>query len=65
MIATCQRIAYNSQKRDTFLLKDNVLIEIDFKQKIIVNSGICSGPIQYNADYYSAIDNLRTLLGKL
>ena len=48
MVATCQRIAYNSQKTDKVLLKDNILIELDYKQKIIVNSGICAGKIQLN-----------------
>ena len=57
-IALKQREIYKNQKTNKLLLKDNILIEMDFKQKIIIGQG----PRQVNAQYYD--NRKRTFLGK-
>lgn len=57
-IANHQRNAYNTMRKDVNLLKDNILIEIDFKQKILIGTS----PRQVNSEYYN--QELRGLLGK-
>ena len=58
-IAKAQREAYNRDRTDIELLRNKILIEVDFKQKIVI--GI--GPRQINADYYESRNRLRTCLG--
>ena len=58
-ISICQRIAYNNQRKDIDFLKNKILIEIDFKQKIII--GI--SPRQVSGEYYN--QSARSCLGKL
>ena len=58
-IANHQRNAYNTMRKDVNLLKDNILIEIDFKQKILIGTS----PRQVNSEYYN--QELRGLLGKI
>ena len=63
-VAEVQRLSYNHQKKDKTRFENNILIELDFKQKITVGgAGDCAGPIQLNADYYNQFSNIRTLLG--
>jgi hypothetical protein len=45
-----QRRAYNSQRNDLNLLKTSILIDIDFKQRIILGEG----PRQLNSEFYQA-----------
>jgi hypothetical protein len=57
-IAQLQRNSYNSQrKNENNFLKDKILIELDFKQKIVIGSG----PRQKSEDYYK--QEVKTLLG--
>lgn len=58
-IAENQREAYNMQRKNKELLKTNILIEVDFKQKI----AIVLSPMQINKEYYR--QEVRTCLGKL
>ncbi len=57
MIASSQRSAYNLQRKDKESLKNQILIEVDFKQKIAI--GI--SPRQINKEYY--LQELRSCLG--
>lgn len=57
-IALQQRNEYNSMRKDVNLLKKNILIELDFKQKIVIGTS----PRQVNSEYYN--QELRGLLGK-
>jgi hypothetical protein len=53
-----QRDTYNFQRKDKDFLKNKILIDLDFKQKIVIGLS----PIQVNSEYYN-LDN-RTCLGK-
>jgi len=57
--ATYQRDAYNFQRKNKDFLRNKVLIDLDFKQKIIIGLS----PVQVNSEFYN-LEN-RTLLGKL
>jgi len=54
-----QRDIYNFQRKDKYFLKNKILIDLDFKQKIVIGLS----PIQVNSEYYN-LDN-RTCLGEL
>jgi hypothetical protein len=56
-IAHSQRNAYNRQRKDKESLKKQILIEVDFKQKISIGLS----PRQINKEYY--LQELRTCLG--
>lgn len=56
-IAKRQRESYNNMKNDTLLLKNSILIELDFKQKIVIGLG----PRQCSTDYYNQVQ--RSFLG--
>ena len=56
-IAEIQRQTYNSHKKDIEFLKEKILIELDYKQKIVVGMN----PRQVNKEYYNQIS--RSLLG--
>ncbi|RNA26241.1 hypothetical protein BpHYR1_013587 [Brachionus plicatilis] len=56
-IAKAQRIAYNKHHTSFDELKDKIMIEVDFKQKIVIGMS----PRQVNSEYYSQIS--RTCLG--
>ena len=58
-IAQVQREAYNKMRKDKLLLKDALLIDIDFKQKIVIGSS----PRQISSEYFKNIQ--KSLLGKL
>ena len=58
-VAKVQRSAYNTQRKDINLLRDKILIEIDFKEKIVIGLS----PRQINKDYYN--QQLRSCLGIL
>ena len=58
-IADRQRTSYNSMRNDTDFLQKNLLIEIDYKQKIILGKS----PRQRNRDYYDGNMAQRSLLG--
>ena len=58
-IAKIQRDSYKKMKNDMDLLKDSIMIELDFKQKIVIGSS----PRQVSSEYYSHIQ--KSLLGKL
>lgn len=53
-----QRKCYNYQRKSLDILKDKILIELDFKQKIVVGLS----PRQINREYYEL--EQRTCLGK-
>jgi len=57
MIASTQRNSYNLQRKNKESLKKQIMIEVDFKQKIAI--GI--SPRQVNKEYYT--QELRTCLG--
>jgi hypothetical protein len=57
-IAQCQRIAYNDNHTNCNTLKNKVLIEIDFKQKIKIGLS----PRQFSKEFYQQI--LLSCLGK-
>jgi hypothetical protein len=56
-IANRQREVYNNSRINSELLKNALLIEIDFKQKIIIGHG----PRQLNTEYY--VQKQKSLLG--
>lgn len=58
-IADSQRESYNFQCKDIDTLKSNILIELDYKQKISIGLS----PRQANCEYYN--QQIRTCLGKL
>ena len=63
-VANSQREAYNKQRKDKELLRRKILIDVDWKQKIVVGgAGACSGPRQINKEYYTQTTNQRTCLG--
>jgi hypothetical protein len=47
-IASRQRICYNNQRADNELFKDSILIDIDFKQKIVIGES----PEQKSTEYF-------------
>ena len=57
-IANIQRESYNKMRKDPDTLKDTILIELDFKQKIIIGKS----PRQVSTEYFNPIQ--KTLLGK-
>ena len=57
--AQIQRDAYKFHRSDKNFLKEKIIIDIDFKQKIVIGLS----PIQCNSEYYN-LDN-RTCLGKI
>ena len=56
-IADTQRKSYNQQRKNKLVLTENILIELDFKQKIPIGLS----PRQINKEYYE--QELRTCLG--
>ena len=50
-IAAIQRESYNKQKSNINLLKDALLIDLDFKQKVVIGSS----PRQISSEYYKHI----------
>jgi len=58
-IANRQRNAYNRMRTDINFLKDNLLIEIDYKQKIILGKS----PRQRSMDFYDENMPQRSFLG--
>lgn len=57
-IAQLQRNSYNSQrKNENYFLQDKILIDLDFKQKIVIGTGAR----QKSEDYYK--QEIRVLLG--
>lgn len=56
-IAHCQRIAYNDQHKNEDYLNGKLLIEIDFKQKIVIGMS----PRQVSGEYYEQV--LKSCLG--
>ena len=58
-IANTQRKSYNEQRKSMNILTKNILIEVDFKQKIPIGLS----PRQINKEYYE--QELRTCLGNL
>lgn len=58
-IKNIQRLAYNNQRKNIKFLSDKILIELDFKQKIMIGVS----PRQVNKEFYKV--ELRTCLGKL
>lgn len=58
-IAKKQRDEYESMKTNKAMLKHSVLIDVDFKQKIVIGKG----PRQVNAEYY--LHQQRSLLGNV
>lgn len=56
-IAKAQRIAYNKHRTSVDELKNKIMIEVDFKQKIVVGMS----PRQVNGEYYTQIS--RSCLG--
>ena len=60
-VARAQRQAYNRHRQDANELSNKILIEVDFKQKIVIGFG----PRQMNTEYYAKFDRLRTCLGTL
>ena len=57
-IAKIQREAYNNMRNDLIQMNDTILIEIDFKQKIVIGSS----PRQVSSEYYKHIQ--KPLLGR-
>jgi hypothetical protein len=57
LIAKTQRLAYNEHRTSTFL-KNKIMIELDYKQKIVIGMS----PRQINKEYYNTIS--RSCLGK-
>lgn len=47
-VARCQRIAYNEHRKNADVLRGKIMIEVDFKQKIVIGLG----PRQVNSEYY-------------
>lgn len=60
-IAKAQREAYKRDRTNVELLKNKIMIEVDFKQKIIIGFG----PRQINTEYYDNRNRLRTCLGNV
>lgn len=58
-ISRCQRLAYNKYRKNVDdILRNKVMIEIDFKQKIVIGLS----PRQINNEYYN--QKIRSCLGK-
>ena len=57
--AKIQRETYKSHRTDKDFLNEKIIIDIDFKQKIVIGLS----PIQCNSEYYN-LDN-RTCLGNI
>jgi len=57
-IASAQRNAYNFQRKNVENLKNKILIEVDFKQKVTIGLS----PRQVSSEYYNQIT--RSCLGK-
>lgn len=58
-VAHCQRIAYNEQHKSVEDLFGKILIEVDFKQKIVIGMS----PRQISSEFYDQI--MRSCLGNL
>jgi hypothetical protein len=58
-VAHCQRIAYNEQHKSVEDLFGKILIEVDFKQKIVIGMS----PRQISSEYYD--QTMRSCLGNL
>lgn len=56
-VSDIQRVAYNTQRKDQLSLKKQILIEVDFKQKIVIGLS----PRQINKEFYS--QETRSCLG--
>ena len=56
-VARCQREAYNEHRTNINILRDKILIEFDFKQKIVIGLS----PRQISEEYYNLIQ--RSCLG--
>ncbi len=60
-IALQQRTAYNFQKSNHEFLRDKILIDMDYKQKITIGLS----PRQVNAEYFAQFNSQRSCLGLL
>ena len=60
-IARCQKEAYKRDRTQVDRLKNKIMIEVDFKQKILIGYG----PRQLNSEYYDKRNRQRICLGKL
>ena len=60
-IARSQRDAYNRDRTDVEVLRNKIMIDVDFKQKIVLGPG----PRQINSDFYDKRNRQRTCLGKI
>ena len=60
-VANAQRDAYNNQRKNKEILKQCILIEADYKQKISIGLS----PRRVNKEYYNQENSLRTCLGKI
>ena len=58
-VAHCQRLAYNEQHKSVESLFGKILIEVDFKQKIVIGMS----PRQISSEFYDQI--MRSCLGNL
>ena len=58
-VAKCQREAYNNQRKNVDLLRNNILIEMDFMQKIMIGLS----PRQVSSEYYK--QKARSCLGEM
>ena len=56
-IAKIQRDSYNKMKKDLILSKETILIDLDFKQKIVIGAS----PRQVNIEYFNQVQ--KSLLG--
>ena len=56
-ISECQRLAYNRDRKNLELLRNGILIEIDFKQKVTIGLS----PRQVSKEYYN--QEARSFLG--
>lgn len=60
-IARAQREAYNRDRTDVDVLRNKIMIDVDFKQKIVLGAG----PREINSDFYDSRNRSRTCLGKI
>ena len=50
-VAKCQRTAYNAHHKNPSELRNKILIEVDFKQKIVIGLS----PRQVSSEYYNQV----------
>lgn len=58
-VAECQRLAYNEHHKNVEALRGKIMIDVDFKQKIVIGMG---GQRQVNSQYYEQAE--RSCLGE-